>query len=228
LRDLESKIGYRFRSEGLLSEAVRHASSRAEDASTASYERLEFLGDSVISLCVAEEVYRGFPEAGEGELSRTLHSIVSNRNLYELGCRIGIPDAMRTDRSVRSKGGGISRKMVADVVEALAGAIFLDGGFPAAREFVLRHLVPGGIAPEPAAGWLDAKTRLQELCQGNGKELPEYRVSGQSGPPHARTFRVEASALGLVAEGTGPSKKEAGMQAAAALLARIENREGRK
>jgi ribonuclease-3 len=225
LRDLEDKIGYRFESRQLLAEALRHASSLAPDSASMSYQRLEFLGDSVINLCVAEEVYGLHPTAGEGDLSRALHALVSNRNLYNLGVRIGLPEKIRIERSVRTKGGGISLKMVADVVEALAGAIFLDGGYDAARTFVRAHLLADAAGPG-LGDWFDGKTRLQEHCQKARLPLPEYRLLGESGPPHARTFRIEVAACGERTESTGSSKKEAEMNAAAALLALLEKKEG--
>lgn len=191
-----------------------------------SYQRLEFLGDSVINLCVAEEVYGLYPQAGEGELSHALHALVNNRNLYDLGVRIGLPDRMRTEPSIRTRGGGISVKMVADVVEAIAGAIFLDGGYDAARSFVREQLLATAALPAPGR-WFDAKSRLQERCQKERLPLPAYRVVGESGPIHARTFRIAVSALGLEAEGAGATKKEAGMNAAAKLLEKIGEREGR-
>jgi ribonuclease-3 len=222
MRDLETKIGYSFHSRQLLAQALRHASSLPAESASMSYQRLEFLGDSVLNLCVAEEVYTLFPDAGEGELTRARSSLINNRNLHDLGTRIGLPEAMKIDRAVRSKGGGITPKMVADVVEAVAGAIFLDGGFAAARAFVREHLLANAAGIVDLAARFDAKTRLQERCQRDKLPLPEYRLAGESGPPHERTFRVVASACGTHAESAGSSKKEAEMNAAAAILARLE------
>lgn len=192
-----------------------------------SYQRLEFLGDSVLNLCVAEEVYNLFPAAGEGELTRARSSLINNRNLHELGVRIGLPETMQTDRSVRSKGGGVTPKMVADVVEAITGAIFLDGGFLCARAFVRDHLLADtGIIDLTAR--FDAKTRLQEWCQKNRHLLPEYSVLEESGPPHSRTFRIRVTACGERSDAVGSSKKEAEMNAATWLLALFEKKEGQK
>lgn len=227
MRDLEEKIGYRFKTRPLLSQALRHASSLSPDSASMSYQRLEFLGDAVLNLCVAEEVYSLFPSAGEGELTRARSSLINNRNLFDLGERIGLPEAMRTDRSVRTRGGGITPKMVADVVEAITGAIFLDGGFDSARAFVRGHLLADAGIIDLAARF-DAKTRLQEHCQKERKPLPEYRLVGEAGPPHARTFRVSAAACGLTTESLGSSKKEAEMSAAAELLSLLEQGEESK
>lgn len=226
LRDLEGEIGYSFKSRPLLVQALRHASSLSPDSASMSYQRLEFLGDSVLNLCVAEEVYALFPEAGEGELTRARSSLINNRNLYALGVRIGLPETMQIDRSVRSKGGGVTPKMVADVVEAITGAIYLDGGFLAARTFVRDHLLADTAIIDVAARF-DAKTRLQEWCQKERLPLPEYMPVGESGPPHARVFRIAVAAGGMRAESNGSSKKEAEMNAAAELLACLEKKEGK-
>ena len=181
----------------------------------------------MLNLCVAEEVYTLFPAAGEGELTRARSSLINNRNLFELGNRIGLTEIMRTDRSVRSRGGGITPKMIADVVEAITGAVFLDGGFHSARAFVRDHLLADTGIIDLAARF-DAKTRLQEWCQKDRLPLPEYRLLGESGPPHSRTFRIEVTACGSCSEAVGSSKKEAEMNAAAELLARLEEKEGPK
>jgi ribonuclease-3 len=127
--EVEKRLGYRFASRQLLEEALRHASLVEEGEREMSYQRLEFLGDSVLNLCVAAEMYRRLPEAGEGDLSKARSAVINNRNLVRVGERIGVPESLRTDPSIREKGGGVTRKMVADAVEAIVGAIFLDGGF---------------------------------------------------------------------------------------------------
>jgi ribonuclease-3 len=160
MKKLENKIGYRFRAPDLLEEALRHAST-AEGTTRKSYQRLEYLGDAVLNLCVAEETYRTFPSAEEGTLSKARSALINNRNLVRVGEMIGVPDALRIDISVREKGGGVTRKMVADAVEAIAGAIFLDGGYDAARRFVLFHFWAGKEVEALVAGF-DAKSRLQE------------------------------------------------------------------
>ena len=221
LSELERSIGHRFTSPQLLEEALRHGSAAGGDGER-SYERLEFLGDSVLNLCVAREVYRMLPLAGEGILTKARAAVINNRNLVRVGERIGVPEALTTDPSVRRKGPGVTRKMVADAVEAIAGAVFLDGGFDAAAAFVRGRFRLHDLMGELVAGF-DAKSRLQEWCQAHGHPLPSYRLLGTSGPPHARTFVVDVrTADGLAGEGTGRTKKEAEMKAAAALLSRIE------
>ena len=218
MTEFERNLGYRFSSRELLDEALRHASVLGSGAGEKSYQRLEYLGDAVINLCVAEEVYRRLPGAGEGGLSKARSAVINNRNLVRVGERLGIPGVLHTDPSVRKKGGGVTRKMVADVVEALAGAIFLDGGFEAAREFVLGLFREEEALRDHAAGF-DSKSRLQEWCQKQRLPLPRYHLLSSAGPPHARTFRVRIQLPdGRDAEGSGGTKKEAEMAAAASLL----------
>src|SRR4030067_1110670 len=145
MKILKKKIGYRFRAPDLLEEALRHAST-AEGGTQRSYQRLEYLGDAVLNLCIAEEMYRTFPSAEEGALSKARSALINNRNLVRVGETIGVPDALRIASSVRGKGGGVTRKMVADVVEAIAWAIFLDGGYDAARRVVIDHFWGGDEA----------------------------------------------------------------------------------
>lgn len=220
LKALEERIGHRFASPQLLEEALRHGSA-AGAGGERSYERLEFLGDAVLSLCVAREVYRMLPLAGEGILTKARAAVINNRNLVRVGERIGVPGAMTTDPSVRRNGPGVTRKMVADAVEAVAGAVFLDGGLDAAGAFVRAHFRMDDLMAELVAGF-DAKSRLQEWCQGKGVPLPSYRLLSSEGPAHAKTFRVEASVAGHPpATGSGRSKKEAEMAAAGEVLSRL-------
>jgi ribonuclease-3 len=218
---LEKRIGYRFRARELLEEALRHAST-AEGEARKSYQRLEYLGDAVLNLCVAENTYRTFPAAEEGALSKARSALINNRNLVRVGERIGVPDALRIDPSVRETGGGVTRKMVADAVEAIAGAIFLDGGYDEARRFVIAHFWAGKEAEALIAGF-DAKSRLQEWCQKHRAPLPRYRLLSAEGPHHSQTFRVCARlGDGREEKGSGKTKKEAEMEAAERLLSLLE------
>lgn len=223
---LEGRIGYRFRDTGLLAEALRHASMLGEDADAHSYQRLEYLGDAVLNLCVTELTFHRFPDAGEGELSKARSAVINNRNLFRVGRAIGIPDALQTDTSVREKGGGVTPKMIADTVEAVTGAIFLDGGVDEARRFVRAHFWDEHPVDRLVAQH-DAKSRLQERCQRDGAPLPRYRVLAEEGPPHRKTFTVTVTARdGRSARGTGNTKKEAEMEAAANLLASLAEEGG--
>jgi ribonuclease-3 len=225
MSELEKRIGYRFSSPRLLEEAMRHASLTGGNTGEMSYQRLEFLGDAVLNLCVAEEMFRRLPETGEGTLSKTRSAVINNRNLVRVGERIGVPEAMRTDPSVREKGGGVTRKMVADAVEAIAGAIFLDGGYEMARQFVLVHFWEEKRVADLVSGF-DAKSRLQEWCQKRRIPLPMYRLLEVSGPAHSRAFTVVAVlADGSEGKGGGATKKEAEMEAAGRLLSLVGTEE---
>jgi len=222
---LETKIRYRFRTRDLLEEALRHAST-AEGETRRSYQRLEYLGDAVLNLCIAEEMYRTYPDAEEGTLSKTRSALINNRNLVRVGQAIGVPETLRIDASVRETGGGVTRKMVADVVEAIAGAIFLDGGYDAAKKFVIDHFWEGKEM-EPLIAGFDAKSRLQEWCQKHRVSLPKYRLLSAEGPPHEQTFLVAARMWdGREEKGTGKTKKEAEMEAADRILSLLSAKKG--
>jgi ribonuclease-3 len=212
----EERIGYRFSAPDLLEEALRHGSAPGLEDGKRSYERLEFLGDAVLNLCVAQEMYRMLPLAGEGVLTKARASIINNRNLARIAERIGVPASLRIDPSVRRKGeAGVTRKMAADAVEAVIGAVFLDGGHEAALRFVRSHFRLPDLMGALVDGF-DAKSRLQEWCQGEHLSLPVYKLLSSDGPPHHRLFRVEVRVEGRPpAGGSGTSRKEAEMDAAA-------------
>ena len=214
LSAFEDRIGYRFGAKDLLEEALRHGSAPGQEEGKRSYERLEFLGDAVLNLCVAQEMYRMLPMAGEGVLTKARASIINNRNLVKVAERVGVPASLRIDPSVRRRGAGITRKMAADAVEAVIGAIFLDGGHEAALRFVRDHFRLPDLMGALVAGF-DAKSRLQEWCQREHLPLPAYALLASDGPPHDRRFRVEVRVEGRPpAGGFGRSRKEAEMDAA--------------
>jgi ribonuclease-3 len=219
---LEERVRYRFRSPELLEEALRHGSAPSQGEGKRSYERLEFLGDAVLNLCIAHDIYRMLPLAGEGVLTRVRAAVINNRNLVRVGERIGIPAALTIDPSVRRKGkGGVTRKMVADAVEAVVGAIFIDGGYDASFAFVQEHFRFPDLMEALVAGF-DAKSRLQEWCQREGVALPEYSLLSAEGPPHEKVFRAAVRVQGHApAEGAGRSKKEAETAAASEALSRL-------
>jgi ribonuclease-3 len=160
-------------------------------------------------------MYRMLPLAGEGVLTKARASIINNRNLARVAERIGVPASLRIDPSVRRKGAGVTRKMAADAVEAVIGAIFLDGGHDAALRFVRSHFRLPDLMGALVEGF-DAKSRLQEWCQGEHLPLPAYTLLSADGPPHDRLFRVEVRVEGRrPAGGSGTSRKEAEMDAAA-------------
>jgi ribonuclease-3 len=220
--EVEKRLHYCFRSRELLEEALRHGSAPAQGGGERSYERLEFLGDAVLNLCIAHDIYRLLPLAGEGVLTRVRAAVINNRNLVRVGERLGVPTALIIDPSVRRRGKeGVTRKMVADAVEAIVGAIFIDGGYEVAFSFVQEHFRLPDLMDALVSGF-DAKSRLQEWCQREGVSLPEYRLLSADGPPHAQVFRASVRVQGHAsAEGAGSSKKEAETAAASMALSRL-------
>ncbi len=207
-------IDYRFDDVGLLEQALTHRSCGPRH-----YERLEFLGDSLLNLVIAEQLFHARPHATEGDLSRLRSRLVRDITLARLASELHLGDHLRLGVGELKSGGFLRESILADVVEALIGAIHLDGGFREARR-VICELFADRLADLPDADSLkDPKTRLQELLQGRGHGLPEYRVMTESGADHAKRFEVECRAGSLA----DPVRAEAGSrrkaeQAAARLM----------
>ena len=218
---LERRLGHRFRDPALLERALTHRSRAHEEGRAAShYERLEFLGDSLLGFLVAEWLMATAPEADEGELTRARQAIVSTGPLAQAAREMGLGEALRLGRGEEGTGGRGKDKLLEDAFEAVLGAVYEDGGIRAARAFVRRHLkgrlAEVGTGPESAD---DAKTRLQEAVQARLRLTPTYRIVRTAGPAHARAFTAEVLVGGRVAgEGTGPSRKRAEQEAARAAL----------
>lgn len=207
-------IDYRFRDARLLEQALTHRSFGPRH-----YERLEFLGDSLLSMVIAEQLFQQRPHAAEGDLSRLRSRLVRDVTLARLATELNLGEYLRLGAGELKSGGFLRESILADVFEAIIGAIYLDGGFIEARR-VIRELFADRLADLPDADSLkDPKTRLQELLQGRGHELPEYTVISESGADHAKRFEVECRAGGLAE----PVRAEAGSrrkaeQAAAKLM----------
>jgi ribonuclease-3 len=212
---LERRIGHRFRNAALLDQALTHRSFGSPHN-----ERLEFLGDGVLDCVVAEEVYARFPGFSEGELSRLRANLVREAALAEVARSLGLSEFLRLGEGELASGGAARASMLADTLEAIYGAVFLDGGYDAAREAVRRTFGERLERLEPRMPAKDAKTRLQELLQARRQKLPEYRVVATRGAAHRQTFEVEclAAGLGLRATGSGSSRRLAEQQAAGNLL----------
>ncbi|GBD44707.1 Ribonuclease 3 [bacterium HR40] len=220
LAALEQALGHRFRDRSLLIEALTHAS--AAGPGRPSNERLEFLGDRVLGLVVARLLIEAFPQDPEGALGKRLAHLVDRRTLARIAQELPIRDAIRMSRGEECSGGRDNPGILADCLEALIAALFLDGGLQTAEAFVRRHWHER-IAKlvEPPR---DPKTALQEWAQGHGLPRPEYQLLDIAGPPHAPAFRVQASLPGFPPTvATGPSRRRAEQQAAAQLLAMIRN-----
>lgn len=217
LSTLEDTLGHRFADPALLKRALTHASA----ASTLSNERLEFLGDRVLGLVVAETLHARYPDESEGTLTVKLHALVRWEACAKVAEAVGLPTYIHLAgpgfESPRARGG-----ILADVCEAVIAALYLDGGMNAARAFIARYWAGMFDNPGQGAEMRDAKTRLQEWAQGRGQAAPTYREIARSGPAHAPHFVIEAAVEGLAPEtGEGGSKREAEQAAAAKLLARI-------
>lgn len=218
---LESKLGYRFADVGLLEHALTHRSRAHEDASGGVFdnESLEFLGDAVLGLVIADRLFRDFPEHDEGRKSKLKAWLVSAPTLGELAERLGLGEFLLLGRGEERSGGRRKLALLADGYEALIAAVYLDGGFDAARRFIEREFADlfqrareRGVAADVSA---DYKSALQEWLQARGRGLPRYRVAGQTGPDHRTRFDVEVWVEGTpVAHAEGRSKKEAAQQAA--------------
>lgn len=218
---LEARLGHRFADPDRLREALSHPSLN-DPASPFphGYERLEFLGDRVLGLIIAEALLERHPGLAEGELARRHTALVRREALVEVGRELGLEDHLIVDASTRGAGGAIPASLLANATEALTGALFLDGGYPLARQFVLAHWDSLMARPGPGR---DPKTALQEWAQGQGLGLPAYRQSGRQGPDHAPRFTVAVEVPeGGSAAGEGPTKREAEKAAAQALLDRLE------
>ncbi len=210
LEELQERIGYRFRDASLLEEALTHSSYAHEQGLDRWNERLEFLGDAVLELMVSEETFRRFPEAPEGALTRERARLVCEAALAPWGRLLKLDRALRVSRGLMGK---VSAAVVADAVEALIGALYLDGGLEVARQFLQNRPDP----PQEESS-LDAKSRLQILCQERGT-MPVYELCGKEGPAHAPRFQCRLECCGLSLIGKGPSRKRAEQNAAEQALA---------
>jgi ribonuclease-3 len=212
---LQDALGYRCRDAALLEAALTHRS-----AGGPHNERLEFLGDAVLNCVVAMLVFREFAAADEGDLSRFRASLVSGEALAVLAAEINLGEQLRLGSGELKSGGFRRKSILADTLEALLGAIYLDGGFDRAAEVIERLFVPRMDRLPSAAELKDPKTRLQESLQAQGLPLPIYSVESVSGEAHNQFFQVSCSveALGLKAIGSGHSRRRAEQAAASEML----------
>ena len=217
---LQERLGYAPREERLFRAALTHRSAPGPNN-----ERLEFLGDAVLNLVVARHLFEAFPEATEGDLSRLRARVVSGEPLAQVAASLELGEALKLGTGELKTGGFRRESILADALEALFGAMFLDGGLEAAEALITRLLGPR-IASLPAPEALkDPKTRLQEHLQSRGLALPAYSVDGVEGEPHAQTFTVRCRVkdLGLDAQGKGSSRRRAEQEAAERILALIDS-----
>jgi len=215
LAELERRLGHQFRDPDLARQALTHRSFGAPHN-----ERLEFLGDSLLNCAVATILYERFPQLPEGDLSRLRAALVNQRSLSEAAVKLGLGDRLRLGEGELKSGGFRRESILADALEALCAALYLDGGLDAARLGMLRWL-ESGLPNEQLLGELkDPKTQLQELLQARGLPLPRYSIESVEGELHAQLFRVrcEVEPLNARAEGEGSSRRRAEQAAAARVL----------
>ena len=217
---LEARLGYSFADPDLLERALTHSSAIAPARRVAhSYQRLEFLGDRVLGLVVADMLYRRFPKSTEGDLSRSLNALVRKETCAMIGRELDLGTALILGDSEARTGGADKDAILGDVVEAVLGAVYMDGGLGPAFEIIERLF--GSHIGQTGAGRADAKTTLQEWAQGRGLEPPAYVETDRRGPDHAPEFTIAVRLDGFAPlSATGPSKKLAEHKAAEAFLVR--------
>ena len=225
LASLENSIGHRFKDIALLERAVTHRSwayenlpgSSEETIRAAENESMEFVGDSVLGLVIAEQLYLSNPKLSEGELTLMKHHLVSTATLAGLSQNLKINDYVRVGRGEEKTGGRQKMALLANTLEAVIAAVFFDGGYTAARVFIAR-IFADELRKATPGNSVDFKTMLQEKLQAEKLTAPSYSVVKTEGPPHARIFSVEATWKTGKARGVGNSIKSAEMMAAAAAL----------
>jgi len=226
--ELEVRLRRTFADPALLALAFAHRSWCAEQGdATPSNERLEFLGDAVLGLIVAEHTYRTYQDLSEGELAKVRAAVVNTRALATESEELGLGPLVRLGKGEAASGGGQKASILADTFEALIGAVFLDAGFEEARRIVLELLADRIVAAAAGPGAEDYKTRLQELSVHHGSGAPRYEVIGR-GPDHARQFMARAVVSDeTLGTGEGPSKKDAEQRAAEAAWHALMERDER-
>ncbi|MCD8145714.1 MAG: ribonuclease III [Clostridiales bacterium] len=225
MKTLEEKLGYHFRDPSLLENALTHSSYANEHhmGSIHSNERLEFLGDSVLGMVTADSLYHTFPDLPEGELTRLRANLVCEGSLAMVARQLDLGSYLKLGKGEAGGGGGQRPSIIADAVEAVLAAVYLDGGISQARRIVQRFILSNIDQVQEASR--DHKTYLQELVQRKSGQSLSYRLIGESGPDHNKTFTMEVLLNGVsVGSGSGRSKKEAEQMAAKAAIARLEGK----
>jgi ribonuclease-3 len=218
---LETSLGYRFDDPNLLKQALTHCS-----AGSRNNERLEFLGDALLGCVIAGELFERHRTAREGDLSRLRASLVRRESLADLAVGLDIGRHLRLGAGERKSGGHRRYSILADALEAVFGAVYVDGGFDACRKCILQLFADRLAAIADAESLKDAKTRLQEFLQARQMALPEYTVIEESGDAHARSFRVQcqlADSVHAPTQGSARSRRQAEQKAAASMLEQLEN-----
>ena len=224
MEKLEEKLGYTFHDRRLLENALTHSSYANENKSKGetSNERLEFLGDSVLRMVVADHLYRTHPDMPEGELTRTRAALVCEDSLVEVAAQLELGQYLKLGRGEDAGGGRKRPSIQADAVEAVIAAVYLDGGIGSARKLITNFILTNNEREQEGAV-RDFKTALQELVQRESGRVLSYRLMGESGPDHAKVCSVEVDLNGKpIGAGEGRSKKEAEQNAAKAAMAKLK------
>lgn len=212
--ELEEKLGYHFKTKAFLEQALTHSSKGASNN-----ERIEFLGDRVLNLVMAEALFKKFPDENEGNLAKRHSALVQGRMLAVIGGNISIGKHIILSEAERLSGGASNENILSDAMEAVLGAVFLDGGFDSARELTLRlwdeYLMTVTEAQQ------DPKTELQEWVQARGLPLPEYEIVNRSGPDHAPLFEIEVRVRGVDPVSAEGSSRRVAEKAAASNMLRV-------
>jgi ribonuclease-3 len=218
---LQERLQHRFRDPGLLARALTHRSFSSEHN-----ERLEFLGDSVLNLAISALLYESLQSLPEGDLTKVRASLVRQEPLHRIAIELHLPDALQLGEGELRTGGRQRPSILADALEAVIGAVYLDAGFPAADAVVRRLYKDVELKPAMAAAAKDPKTELQEWLQGRKMKLPVYRVVGTLGAAHKQTFNVECEIpeLGVSERGIGATRRAGEQAAAAALLLTLKSK----
>ena len=207
--ELQTLIGYTFKDEQLLKLSLTHSSAKKKN----NYERLEFLGDRVLGLIMAELIYHRFPEESEGDLGRRLAPLVQGATIAQISAKINLADFIILSDAEKAAGGRANDNILSDVYEALLGALYLDGGLEPCRKLITQHWT--GVLEVMIRPPMHPKTEVQEWAQGRGLPLPLYEIVKQSGPDHAPSFEIELHIEGFKpARAEGRSRQDAEKEAA--------------
>lgn len=220
MAELQERTGYRFTNDRLLATALTHSSATNKEQNIDNYERLEFLGDRVLGLVIAELIYKRYPQEREGDLAKRHAALVQGHTLAIVARRIDLGAAMILSDSERAAGGAGNEHILSDSMEALIGATYLDGGLAPCMQMIAAlwdDLLDTMLTPPQ-----DPKTELQEWAQGRGLPLPEYELVERTGPDHAPIFEISVRVKGFPnVRGEGPSRRQAEKHAAQRLLSRL-------
>lgn len=216
---LEKSIGYVFKHVGLLMEALTHSSYSYENNLTYNYERFEFLGDSIIEMIVSEYIVTFYADFNEGTMSSLRAYVVNEVSLSEISKSLDLMSCLYLGKGESAEYGTFKKSILADIFEAIVAAVYLDGGYDAAKKLVVDLIKERIEEAVTGCSFLDAKSEVQRICQQYFNKTPEYKVLSEDGPDHAKHYVIETNMCGLsYGRGEGPSKKKAEKSAAEAAL----------